>query len=556
MGDFDVMAGNILEMLQATSHHTPDPGVAQPSGVRRPVAALEFPLVSDWWGEHVYDATVGWGRLWQWLNGKREKVVGPQRVQEDLARALEKTKTLFRQNLAQLSDDVKKVVEHLGHPHSDIDAVEDAKSRICRWTLVLGHTLQDPGIVRTVNDLFEISLLDEEDRQAMSQASEVCCLLDLASSCGRETPMKSLKRLAMEKELTQQQEGELSRWLETIKPLKKAGGVANLHEAFCAAFRVGLLGEDEDAVAVLENALVKRGYTALLAPDGDYIQRRDGLKNGDAVVSGNVVYHLKEKVVEYPEEYAAFTVEEDPGSVIVIGTNAAVLGMEGAAAKGGGFGFPLPKILGKDTSSGVFLVERLARSLIRCPTATALEPFLVFLRQCLQENVAPVQLDVALLWLDQAGGIKTLKKMEKGSFDFNVLEEAVETLAAGQRSLYEEMMKASGLADHRIHAYYQSAIEAAVKDQAFDASIEAAVRKIGRGDVVRRAQTLANTARSVRKQAVETLKNSHAPFDDEELKRRVGEQIVVLAKGGVGNICQPCLADLVAEVVKNVLCEG
>lgn len=483
---------NLLEIYYAVHNKTP----------------ASTRLVANVCGTRVYDASRGWGRLWRYFWTLVGIFIGDSKKIRALHQAMLKTQKTFQQNLPYLEQQMKSYQDCVtGQCDSgrvlNPSIVREAESAIKLFNdatlplLKLAKKNTNPVLAQLFKEHFAKDIEAGQqpfDTKFVDACAEYQDLIDLQSLMFENPlPLNELKKLAYRNEyrIEDRDIPIIERFIKEIKDNSNIT-VRKLHAAFRSfcqhLLRIPPHGvKSAPHVAILENALRERGCD-LFSDKVDRIhmrwrtQLRSGLPitcNGRPVVLGARVGDKKEK----EDHYIYFRAKDMPDTLVCVGFNRAILGVQEERCKTSPVYPRNVRILEVDADGSCALVEELQEPIDRIAwnpdrlsardrqVLGAAIQALSILRDPAKET--PHHFSPEYMMLDNRNAL-AFRRITQGikKHHFSALTDFAFKLATGNRAIFKILMDESGLAKDDRMKFHEYMVELALRGKETNARDE------------------------------------------------------------------------------------
>jgi len=324
-----------------------------------------------------------------------------------------------------------------------------------------------------------------------NQASRYHPLIDLEALMGEDLPYEPLAKLAVKKELTKKEEGEVKVFIDFVEShsIKQR----QLHKAL-KVFVQNIKEQNRDkciekpSTANLEIALLDLGLTTIIKEDPKHIEWRKTLKKGQIVTINGQEHLLGDEIRRSHEGFnqnRVFKSAENKAHVIIVGKNLSTLKIRRRATKTSASGMYSPAWVEIDKSGRAGIQERgkrvskikwLSKEKFDDQDLNVLYPFIGFIKFMCQIEQTPKRISYKHLIFNQ-GVLSTTKPTFYSEFCYPELERLAWKAAQKNRVIFEKIVQESGLMKHPHAAYFEDIISAFQNKDTLDAQLEAALSK-------------------------------------------------------------------------------
>jgi hypothetical protein len=533
----ELIADNLREVYIA-SH---DPQVIEPQ------------LVADFSGSRIYHASAGWGRVWKWFYNMVDFLCGSNFNESKLCQALEKTQKLISQQLDLIKEHVLAYQTYIEKSSLSLPFSEEtyhlARKKITAWNLATGPFIQtclediNKNILAIGEKLFG-NIHSREDLDYLFSLPYLQHLIDLEGFLHEPLPLELFLKLSCKKELQEKEIKTLRAWIEKHNQKNSPISIRPFHHAlgaFVEATTLHFKGMYPNLVS-LELALSDLGLKIFFSEDPVHLLWRSKLKPGDVLQTDpNLKVVLGEEIVGKEKEEnhnLVFAVKNDPGKVVVIGSNQAILGLKKRVDEENGWGIPSATCISisENGDYGVFekLVEPLENyqwstdgSWVHSKDLEILTPIQNMLKWMIQQNLSPYKLEIKFLRFNQEGILKYSKICLPRGFNYTALEDFVFECANGNKTIFCHLMGNSGLYTHPYSKYYYKMFLGAIDDVKKDPSTLSANIEISDTRVVDQGELLYKQIKEIKERSKNQILFSHIVPDISMLEQAIKKEIKI-----------------------------
>lgn len=513
MSDYELLGSNLREVFSAVHND-------------RGVPPL---LVANLWGERLYDASHGWGRLWKYFYMVAALLVGEAWQHKILTHALHKTRDIYAKMLPRIKAYCDKYRDYLTQrcimgPTDNESALEPARFGITDFNdATIGFLkLVQRNDKPLLTQLFREHFHEEMQKGLVPFSTElvgVCDgyqkLIDLEGDTEGPLPLRRLTQLSWGQPLDDDR--DLTAFIERVNQLVDSESateatlndedefesvVQRVHAAFKSIHK-HLSGVTIPGVAPslerMEAALSNKKCKVFTHKDLAHLHWRSKLKPGSQVSCNGKILTLGEQLGKRPvaeDNNLFFRIKSQPNCVLRISINQALLGINYANSEQLAKSLPIPvvKVHEVDTEGRCAILEELfvpatrmkwdATTVVLSDTDTAqLDQFCDLIAKCLKTyyalNTTPLHLTPEDVMLDSNGDLKFRKVTQQFMGNFNAKLDFYIKLARGNRVVFNYVMQKSGLAATPEYGFYRQLTEEAMKTNAAEMTL-AEVQKVAR----------------------------------------------------------------------------
>lgn len=548
--EMDLLNHNFQEIYRATHINKP----------------AKLQLVANLSGTHIYASTQGWGRLWCWFYGIASWLTCQDLHLSNLKRAVINTHQLFHTQLSLMAPylkDYQTYVDKMGEEYavSESDYFA-ARHKITHWnacTLPFINMLRHQGnqpVMQQLRHCF-VDYLPKEELSTLfipeaAQNLRACQqIIDLEGMSEGPLPMLAFKKILKGKFLNAIDHSELDKWIKKIN--QTAPPIVNeVHQALNAICQQYNKKDPPhpsmqiDATA-LEILLENKGCTVFKQIDPKHMQWRNNLKKGSQIPFNTTeimlteeiqpAYSTSEHLPIFSDHTRVFGVAGKEACVAMTAQNRAALPMKYLRNRQEiGFGLRTAQLLEISDDGRLALMEKLhpldarpwtsQNDILSEEDAPTIKTLTMLLQWFIKYNLTPVNFSSDSLMLDSQYRLKSLKSMQKGPFDFNALEDFCWQCAAGNSTIFKQLMTKSGLATHDVAKFYHEMLANSLKGDNLPTDDLAGIYKIGDPKVVDRAIELSCKVLGMQQRLLRELKVYFPMQDEKELALEIAKTIL------------------------------
>ncbi len=509
-------------------------------------STLSLPLIANFSGTCLYQANHFRGRLWRAFYCLSAFLLRIELQQSCLYKAIQKTHTLFLKQLSLIQSHMSVYEIYLKRTGQGYSVKESdffaARHAIIKWNRATGPfvelLLNRP--CTALKALFECGLksYSEDNGQskpflttASKQALNFNRIINLEGINEGALPLAVFKKILKAKPLNSIDHKVLDQWIKQINGRAKAVSIINQGIVGIASYYMS--NAKGNAAAALEGVLEDNGCKVFQHEDPVHMAWRRCLKNGDSiwfqgkqVVLGDELVHT----TSLRDRMRVFALEGRADCVALVAQNRAALGVKNFRHSSGScFGVSPVRIMEVAEDGCVALAERLqplcahpwksSEGDVSVEDLKIVNPIVSLLQWLVKGHFTPAGFTPHALMLDKNNHLKALKPMSKEQFDFNALEDFVFTCAAGNRTIYQHMMTATGLLKHATAHFYYDMMATALKGDKLEAEDLGGIYKIGDAKVVDRGTELAKKVVALRQEICNKVRERLPTYSEGEVKR-------------------------------------
>lgn len=457
-----------------------------------------IPLVSNFWGTHVYNATCGWGRLWTLFYDIFFRFAHLK--DNNLKKSLVNTYKIFLRVIPSIESDIKvyqKLLSNYMVTGTQEGAYPLAKERISYWShriLPFLHKSTTTNYAHIIQGLlihFEASTY-KNITALLTRYSHISNLEDAMHGC---VPPELLQWIYPRSSTTDMEDRNLQEWLQKVNSHGTAVNTNIFHEALkslhnhAVDFLKPKKGDALPSLGSIEWKLQTFGCEQFKQGDKAHINWRDGLRPGDAVYCNGKAYILEKRLSNHSisEDYIhTYTLKNNPDKVIKIGNNKSILLMIKK--------IPVYQLGEISTSSfsevdadGTCALMPLYQSAINNKEISG--AIVLAIKDMLAQDYCP-QGFCAKYLVNDFGTLRYLGHLHRAPFDYNLLEQFIYDVSGGDRVLFKNIMEVSGLFKHRTARFYQAIVKKGLLNPPVDIKLIACNFDIESQQLLKRAEEL------------------------------------------------------------------
>ncbi|MEC7839800.1 MAG: hypothetical protein VX777_07155 [Chlamydiota bacterium] len=486
-------------------------------------------------GKHIYNAKYGWGKFWKIFFVVYDFFFGQNFKIRKIKEALHATDKIFNKSIQKAQNHLNLFEQQLIKCIEDHESFSQKKYSkeqwiITRWndsTKVFLDTICNKK-KENFQSLLERYRIDDQKKFDTSQFADTFSkyqsIINLERQLQTPTPLKILNKLSQKKNITKNEEGEITRWIEIINKSKRVT-VGKFHKSLSALIthiskNHTISGIDPANLSHLELELTKRNITIFRKKDDKHITWRKSLRPGSSleykgsyITLGNEIKSNKRT----NNNNIIYNIENDPKHVIIIGKNKAILGIKHLIVNNYSWGVWATKWKYVDTSGDYGIIERLEKPLTENSWSSGinldkndkliLRPIKNQIEWLVKVNKTPKNFNFKNFMYNKKGILKCSKPTIVGEFDFPALVNFAKDCSKGNFKVFEYLMKESGLLKHKYVRYFQEVAEKTVENESIDVSDLAAFQSYQILDlkVIDQANELKKDIGSLQKKCMDKL---------------------------------------------------
>jgi hypothetical protein len=500
----DLLRDNFQEIYHAV--HTSSPST--------------LPLVANYSGTRIYDARMGWGRLWMWFYRFSCLWSNQDLRLEKLRSAILNTHSLFHRQMRLVNDHLSNYHCYLQRASKgykiDETAFKASRKAITSWNtatkpfIQMMQKMDHCRMRRLLEYCFKAKLQPKEappffTMKESRQLRNCQALIDIEGTLHSPLPLIPIRKFIRGKPLNTIDLKEINKWIKQANKSVKSAAV--LHKALGSLTEEYSKKEDlhkKTNAAALEMFLESKGCTLFELEDAKHLQWRQQLKAGSKLIVENEELTLADEICSsYSEldKVRVFAIKEKPECVVLIAQNKAALPMRFLKHQAGDSYGIAPASFFYIAGNGAFaLMERLqplnsiqwssSQGKISKEDEPILNSLVNLLQWLVKQNHTPSRFTADSIMFDNQYRLKSLKPASKQDFDFNALEDFTFQCAAGNLTIFQHLMTGSGLHKHAAAKFYQDLLANSLNKDTTAIEDLAGIYKIGDPKVVDRGAEL------------------------------------------------------------------
>jgi hypothetical protein len=466
---------------------------------------LELPLVANWQGTRIYDASCGWGRLWRTFYQLCRLLLLSDFGTQTLHQALQRTVAIFQQQLPLIELHLRQYMSYLKLASKGYGVQEEtfmaSRMLISEWS---SSTFSLIKIIISSRDPRLLKLFKNANFQYpfMNQLRDCQKIVRLEGEMAAALPLAIFKKILQEKPLNELECKQLHKWIGKVN--KRPLSVKTLHEGLCAF--AAIYQKQALNPARLELFLEEHGCRTFQQADRRSLLWQRQLKKGARIALSSetelvLSSEILPKRVKQHDAQRVFDIENTPKHVMVAAKNQALLRMHSCRAhstaecgidtaalhwiSADGRLAMMDKL--KELNSYTWKSDDQSLHTADLPIVHAVGKILAgFVAQ----NFVPSHFSYSTVLFDQNYRLKALKPMVRSSFDFDLLEEFILHFSSNRPLIFRKLMQVSGLAAHPVAKFYREAARLSFKADGLELEDLAGIYKIGSSKIVDRAKEL------------------------------------------------------------------
>lgn len=511
-----------------------------------------LPLVANYSGTHIYDATRGWGRLWLWIYNVTAWFTTHDLRLEKLKQAILHTHKLFHTQLTNTLPHISAYQTYLKQAGNGYEPKEydyhNARKQITIWNsstrpflhLIKKHS--HPYLNNLLHFCFEDKFTSPTKlftTPSQLRLRQYLKIIDLEGISQGPLPLYIFKKIMRKKPLNSFENKELDRWIKKINGLKIP--VHILHKGLSSLCLQYKKPSETHSPEKLELSLEERGCTILQCDDPKHLKWRQKAKKDTSFQIDQKQLTLKSELFPTSNKATqdvthAYAVDND-AYIALIAQNRAALGLRNLKhTSANTCGIECASFIGITKDERIGLLERLkpidskqwtsTESKINpqdTPLITALSDLL---KAMVQQNLTISPLSLDTLMIDKNGRLKSTKPLKELPFDFNAIDDFLRACSGNNTTIFEHLLKLSGLPTHPTALFYRDIVSNAVLGETIAADDLAGIHKIADPQVVDRGTILAKQIATLHAQLHMKLRKDYPQTDPQSLQKKIGETIL------------------------------
>lgn len=404
-------------------------------------------LVPSLWGNRLY-AKGFTKKVLEFLYPLIDKYLIPNFRQQRFFSVINKTSLAYQTYAEKLRESLSR---HQGDPITDWN----------NWVypVLQNHVWQNleaiskvfakeiPGTLLSTNEFWKQHFIDT--RLAAKEQK----IIDVEDTINAPFPRDSLGRIAKDEALIQGDEEKIKDWIKVlnnsiskswwqrITDPARALPVRKLHRVL-QVFAEQINPLSLEMTTSLEFKIYSLGCVLLLQKDDKHIRWKESLTHGSQIsyFNGNEKQMIEiDQKIDMPKgvpevnEEAIFTIKDDPYSVIVVGVNEAIGGIEEQLSIKDDKEIPIPAVLHRMDPSGRFKIkERLKQplsSIVWQSTSDTLHEtdsplvgsLVKAIKSMMDQDCSPKYFMPAFIYLDSDSRLRSFKQITKETFNINTI---------------------------------------------------------------------------------------------------------------------------------------
>lgn len=495
--------------------------------LREVYQAPSQPLVSNFSGSKLYQASAGWGRIWSWIFSFLDFYTGKNYRNEKLAVAIEKTRQVFHEQFGHIKEHAKKYQEYLRCKEQNLH-VDEAPYYACRRALLDWLKATSPYTVRYLLDpekkkqdpLNVAKLFSKEELRELKELEFLAPLLRLETDLQTAIPLQIFCKISRKQELKNSEAAFLKKWLKAcdeescISPGEMDRALRGL-EKILSNFDL----------SHLRRALIDHGFQLFNKKDAEHIAWRNSLKAGSKIETSQGQVTLGERLCRKDpknDSIQVYAIAEDPNKVVWIGVNSVIPRLK-EAYRSEEAGIPSAQCYEIDKEGRFAICERLHNALADIEWQTVsnaklltredqdiLTPVAKLLNWCIQLQVTPQEFSPEYLMFNTKGALRFARLCYMQEFSHPSVEDFILKTAKGNQVIYDFLMRASGMLKKPEHQFYRKVVEMALKKETVSLSDMGAKYSIVNSEVIDRAEALYKEVSQMQSLCEEVIKQNYS----------------------------------------------
>ena len=434
-------------------------------GAIRTSTSPQTELVANSSGSYIYSSSNVWGRLWRCYYALVDLFLGADARGNALKKAVNRTHTLFLEQLELVKPFLEQYQNYLRRLSSDYP-IDEADYMVARNTLRRWSESTQPfvNLIKHLPSRIPDSwLITNQFKSVLPVTQEIkrCQrIIDLEGETGAALPLMIFKKVLKGKVLNPIDHKQFDQWVKKVN--QRDVSVNILHKAIAA-----LASQFQTEYVPLESFLFEKGCKVFLKPDPELMKWREQLVFGAELHDGEDVYILGKELLKPSlamKHLRVFSVVNQPHLIIVVPENRVSLALMNQNQKTimGIESTQYRKIVGDGQYAIMERWNPLSsikwNSIGECISAQDLpiaRQLAAIVKLQIAANQTPKRFNPDLLIFDDQYRLKSLQPIEIGPFDFNALEEFVKVSASGNSTILKFLLKESGLSIHPVAKFYE-----------------------------------------------------------------------------------------------------
>jgi len=438
-------------------------------------------LVTNIQGTKLYAASKGWGRLWRLFYrficialGEQYRIRKVQKVLRRCSAAYQRMLPSIEQAHCRYQELLCSAIEGRNY---DRNAYKQNCRTICEWyhhvrplvKQLYTHSSAMQTLLRRYDTGFKESFLSST-LPRLKTAKRCKKIIDLERLSEKLTPYDSLRECAFNRAINGRDEKlHLRRWFHAVESKLTVG---LFHKALkhlvkhLKRFHVSE-ASGQPSLQQLEVALSQLGCKLFQQRDETHHEWRTSLKPGDSIQCNNRLLILGERLgtKRGSDTNYVFRIANDTGYIAHISQNCALPGMKALIAEKYSWAVPPATWQSVDTKGRLALVEYLPQPVHNLQRP---DPLIALTRWLIRKNQTPTNFNLKFLKYSQERELKSTKIHLVGPFNFNAIENVIRDYCLGNKPLYQQMMRESGMSDHSYAPFFREVLHTTLSGDNID----------------------------------------------------------------------------------------
>jgi len=479
-------------------------------------------LVSNIEGTRIYATNTLWGHFWSWFYSIESLFKKEAHREEKTASIINEAESIFLKQILSLRSDIELYKDHIIRGNIKAAKINQVKKRLIvaaeKLQLLQSRTFFNP---RSEEFFPILNSINYEDIEKTCRLREI---IEVETVTGSPWPLNILNKLIFDKKLTAIEKHQLKNWIKRLNPKVTGASASVIHKALLTLSKEGAIGKGiiED-IGHLEYRLIEEGCKALTRKDSEHLKEKKEIFCNGKKCKISPTEELYDKLKGFDIDWEPYNfidwkpprfIDLEPYKLVLIGDNPASVHIY-KFLNSTAWGVKPPEIYAIDKDGLCAIVEGLKKPLRNRTWQQPLsdkdlrfaKAFIKLLRSFINENSSPREAFLNDLYYNRQYQLKTKNRMEKDKFNYNLLEESVHQIAAGNKEIYKHIMSESGLKEHPINQFYNEMVKNTLfLDKKTDIDDQAAFKEIKDKKVIKRAKHLCEQTKNLYRRCTQHLK--------------------------------------------------